>query len=354
MRGRQARLTIAIAIVLGGLFAGAASASAAATQRLDLDVTKAWIFQQVGSAYNGVPATGPDNDTLMMSSDLDSGAFSIPKEQFILNPQFLVGGPSGTFFFGATDNLTGTYDSATGEMAMSVPTKYVIDYPNPDPAPDAPVHIACEISGFTAELKTEGSISVNGTSTFSGRPFGPDQEGRLLGGWSVPLSALSGHIHGIDDTPDEMCQGMIGDLPGGQFAGQIWMQGKATVTDLPCPADQIGKPPNCRNAAPTFTLRPAKRSVKAGKTTSFKLRVQNGAGVAQQAKLAFKSSNRGVKVQKKLTVKVPARGVVITEVKVKVARNAKGRARITATSAGKRSGVTVIVKKAKARRKAAR
>jgi len=348
MRKNRAGFAVVIATALCGLLVGASSASAAASQRLDLEINNAWIFQQQGGSFVGFPATGPVNGSLEMSGDLDSGSFSFPKEQFQLNPSLPGVFTGSTLQFGASDDLTGSYDAATGQMSVSIPVNFTTTIANPFPEPDQPASTSCEINGFTAELNTRGSIVANGgASTFSGQPFVSGKSGALLGGWSMPTSALVDHVHGVNGTPDAVCQEQAGGSPDGQFAGQFWIKGNATVTDLVCPVNQIGTPPDCRDAPATIALRPAKRTVKAGKTTSFKLQVQNKADSDQKTKVTFKSSNRRVKIQKAVTVTVPARGVVITDVKVKVARNAKGKALITATAAGGKSSVKVIVKKAK-------
>jgi hypothetical protein len=289
-----------------------------------------------------------------MGGDLDSGSFAFPKDQFLLSPSAIAAPPGFSAEFGATDDLTGTYDAATGQMSMSIPVYFRSSIPVYEPEPDQPDTLSCEVSGFTAELKTEGSLTLtNQASTFLGQPFVAGRDGALLGGWSVPVSSLADHIHGFNGTPDEVCQEslLLSDpedpSEDPSFTGKFWMKGDVTVTDLVCPVGKTGTPPDCRNAPPAVTLKSVKKSVKAGKSMNLKLKIRNIADVAQRTKITFKSSNRRVKTKRSITVKVPAHGVVLTEVKVTATRKAKGKAKITASSAGGKSSVTLKVKKLK-------
>jgi len=142
-----------------------------------------------------------------------------------------------------------------------------------------------------------------------------------------------------------MCQALLEYNPV-DFIGNLWLAGKAEVVDLP-PADP--DPPVTRGT--TVSLKPAKKTLRAGRSTMLRLQVENGTDARRKIKVSLKSNNRKVTVKKTVTLSVPAHSALLTKVKVKAGRKARGKAKITATAAGAgKVSSTIKIKKAKARR----
>lgn len=325
-------IVAAVAIVIGALFAGGATASAA-DQRIDMEIESAWVFQQTGMppSYIGFPATITRSNPVSLSGDFNpDGTFTIPAEQFKLDlvPPY----PGVSFTFGAKENLTGSYDEARGEMRISIPAYYRMTMVNsdPDPEPGDPTSQTCEISGFTMDGDTSGELETSSGAKFAGSTF-RNGVGEVLADWNSPIGSLS--FKGVNGTPDSVCADMSGG-EGGSFAGSLYFEASAEVIDIVPPIET------------QVFLKPAKKTLKAGRSTSLRLQVENSTDVRRDIKVSFRSSNRKVTVRKSVVVNVPARSALLTTVKVKAAKKAKGKARITASATGAASSVSTITVKA--------
>lgn len=90
-----------------------------------------------------------------------------------------------------------------------------------------------------------------------------------------------------------------------------------------------------------------KATVKPGKRVKLKVTVRNTGGQALNAKVTLKSSNRQVKVPRSVTIRVAPGKSAGKAVLVKAGKKAKGKAKITASAAGKKAVATVTVKRAR-------
>lgn len=102
---------------------------------------------------------------------------------------------------------------------------------------------------------------------------------------------------------------------------------------------------------------PKKRNLRAGKKLKLTVRVSNfitATANAKKVRVRVKSSNRRVKVKKQVVIRNIQPGKTArVRVPVRALRNARGKAKITVTVAGKkaRANIKVIAKKRKARRR---
>jgi glycerophosphoryl diester phosphodiesterase len=145
---------------------------------------------------------------------------------------------------------------------------------------------------------------------------------------------------------------------------------------IPCPAGTEGVSPNCQPVQPVCpamikygkgdceidkTARVTKLSfakkrgkVKAGKKVKLKLKIRNSVGVGSKATIRLKSSNRRVKLPKKVTVFLKYSGSPATTTRtitVRANRKARGKAKITATAQGKKGTANLKVKQARKKAK---
>lgn len=325
-----------LAVALGFFTIAAGSANAA--QRIDLSVTDAWYMESEAPDDPTVPSTSllaldPGGDPMKLSGVLDqAGNFTIPADQFEVTPiNYGIQIYGLTMSYRAVSDISGTYSAKTGKLTMSAPLEYLIRYrvpTDPDIPPARPEPLDCAFGGIDSTLQTSGSVlTTNGT--FAGKPFAKGSV-QLLGGWSTPYSTLLNNARGIDGSLTTDClSGAFGeDIDGKSLTGKLWLRADVALTDIP-------------SVKMEFKTKAAK--VKAGKTTSLKLRVQNLTDSRTSVKVDLKSSNPNVKVKKSIKVSVPASSVYLTDIKVNASRKAKGKAKITATAEGRKTVATVAV-----------
>ncbi|HTU15548.1 MAG TPA: glycerophosphodiester phosphodiesterase family protein [Solirubrobacterales bacterium] len=121
---------------------------------------------------------------------------------------------------------------------------------------------------------------------------------------------------------------------------------------IPCPPGTVGTSPNCEphpDPATTVSkvaITPAKGKIRAGKKTKLTIKVNAKIGLDGAPRVTLKSSNRQVKLPK--TIKfAKASSTMKKTITVTATKKAKGKAKITASSGGKKGTATLTVKKAK-------
>ena len=100
-------------------------------------------------------------------------------------------------------------------------------------------------------------------------------------------------------------------------------------------------------------ISPKKKKLKAGKKTKLTVSVTNtGETAKKNAKLFVKSSNKRVKVRKKIVIKsIPAGKTVKVKITVRAKGKARGKAKITANVSGKKASANLKIKAKKKRKK---
>ncbi|MCB0871654.1 MAG: hypothetical protein KDB52_12545, partial [Solirubrobacterales bacterium] len=124
--------------------------------------------------------------------------------------------------------------------------------------------------------------------------------------------------------------------------GGLWLS-NGVVDPKPQPE---GPKPTCETDLnlcpdPVYTeiddvkLRPGKKTVRRGQKLVLTVKVHNSGNIAaKRLKVKIKTTNKGFKVPKFVTLKVPARKSAKKKFVVRIKGNAKGRGRITAVSNG--------------------
>ncbi|MGK2955380.1 MAG: CARDB domain-containing protein [Solirubrobacterales bacterium] len=114
---------------------------------------------------------------------------------------------------------------------------------------------------------------------------------------------------------------------------------------------EVVEPPKKANIS-KVVISPKKKTLKAGKKTTFIVKVTNkGTAAKKNAKLYLKSSNKRVKVRKSITIKsIGAKKTAKIKITVTAKSKARGKAKITANVSGKK-GVANLKIKAKKKRK---
>lgn len=335
----KVRFLAVLATALGLFAVGAGAANAA--QRIELSVTDAWFMESQAPGDPSVPFIGslaldPGGDPMELSAVLDQGGnFTFPADAFEITPMNYGLQVYGlTMSYRATADITGTYSTKTGQLTMNAPLEYVVRYKlptDPEIPPARPEPLDCAFGGIDSTFQTSGSVLTN-NGTFMGKPFAAGN-GQVLGDFSVPYSTLLNNARGIDGSSTVDClEGAFGEeTEGGSLTGKVWLRADLSLTDIP---------------SVKMTFRTKGSKVKAGKSTSLRLRVQNLTDSRTTVKVGLKSSNPNVKVKRSINVSVPARSVLLTDVKVSASKKAKGKAKITATAEGRKTVSTVTVKPA--------
>jgi len=361
--GRSRRVSTKLKAAFVALFAVLAfsafgTANASAAQSLKLSFDDSWIkvdaLGDTGSFHALDPAAAEPVKVDLTGSLAADGAFLAKASDFNFPDQVIEAGDIGTITLtiDAIDDITGNYNKSSGVFSGQLPLSLTVSVPNT---------AACQISPLNIPLSTSGSKdfgTVEAPNVLSAAPFAAGN-GSVIGSWT---DVTVEDVKDIGDTPEGMCQMLIGAILAGQnaesFDGSIWMKGTSTVTgeiDPPkCPAGQVGTPPNCTpEVKPTpfavgkVAVTPGKATVKAGKTVKLKVAVTNSGQTAGSATVALKSTNKKVTLPKSVKVSVAAGKTAIKTIVVKVNKKAKGKATITAKS-GSKSGKSVLtVKKAK-------
>ena len=327
---RKLVLTL-ISTTLGVL--GVGGATAAAAEQIEFKVTDSWVLLDVPG--NPIPmalaATPQGGFPLTMTGDLDKdGSFTLPATEFLIRPMVSGSQTDTDPAFAADSDMTGKLDRETGVMNLQIPLKYVLGFNNPNPTPDTPRNLTCSYSGFDMEMSTAGESGSN-QGVFAASPFGPG--GSLLGAWTTTTSALGENVTPSVESGRSICNLYIATLPEETFAGKVWLEGTVDVVKK-APA-----PPRIKLA-----FKPLKRKVRPGGSTKFRLRVRNFADTQRKTKISYSSSKPWIKVPKPITVTVPANSALVANVRVKLSRKVRGKAKVTARAAGKTVGVLVVAK----------
>ncbi len=254
--------------------------------------------------------------------------------------------------------LTGTYDAATGQTTLNGNIDIIVitglgASPLPIPADTA-----------TPPLGPFGRCKIpNVPVAFSTETTAPFTAERFKGGFGVN-GALTTNWDDLPDVVAEnskaeqkvLCEDQLGVIIHGP--GGIWLS-NAVLNPAPQPVVE----PTCADdlrlcPLPTFveisalSLKPKMRTAKPGQTRTFKVKVRNtGTEDSTGTVVRLRSSNKRVKVRRKIKLNVPAGSVAVKKVMVRVKRKARGKARITATTEGIRRGAGLKVKSSKKSKK---
>ena len=185
----------------------------------------------------------------------------------------------------------------------------------------------------------DGNLSIFGTLIDHAAPVpaaAPGTDGNTL---SPAQLASTGRTIGYNDNQN-----------GGEACGSIDPCGAGTVTDRN--VELLIKDPRRAEPVPApakiskVKITPKKKKLKAGKKTRLTVAVTNSGGTAKKnAKLHVKSSNRRVKVKKKINIKSIGPGKTVkVKITVKARSRAKGKAKITANVSGKKGSANVRIK----------
>lgn len=249
--------------------------------------------------------------------------------------------------------LTGTYDAETGAATLDGLIDIIIitgpgtNFPLPDglddlAAPPLGLFARCRVSDVPVAFSTSGQFP------YAGRPFegGFGVNGALSTEWMTVVDPVSEN-GGECDQVHLLTRGY----------GGIWLSNGIVEThfDRQSPPGCAEDPLFCPDSEPgpaadisSLRLIPARRTVRAGKRTFVKVRIRNS-GNADSGPVAvrLKSSNRRVRIRKKLKVRVPAGSTVTRKVKVRAGSRARGKSRIMATAAGKQARAKIRIRPAK-------
>jgi glycerophosphoryl diester phosphodiesterase len=116
-----------------------------------------------------------------------------------------------------------------------------------------------------------------------------------------------------------------------------------------CPKGQEGTPPDCQPIpvpavkVKQLTFKPKKGKIKAGKKRAITLVVKATGGKASKVTIRLKSSNRKVKVPAKVTVRLKPKQTVKRKIVIRAKRNARGKAKITASSGKVKAKANCVV-----------
>ncbi len=372
--GRKGRLATKVAAVLVALMASFAFVNAAsAADSVKSEFNDAWIKLPALDALTkgSIHALDPADTSIPkvnLNGEYDAGTgkvsykaseFSFPRQSFEV-----LGGDLNLDIV-AMNDFTGTYNKDTGALKVDLPLKLVVD--------GAGLSLKCELRPLNIGLDS-GGAAVNFSTEdlpnneLGGAPFaGPSGAGSVIGGWTnvTPASNVFG-VAAYGKTEATMttdCKDTIALLTGGDanqsFDGIIWLGGTTTYTKGPddpqCPAGQVGTYPDCKDPVTPGKISKItitkKATVKAGKKVKIKVKVTNSGGSAVNGKVALKSTNKKVKVPKKIAVKIAAGKTVTKTIVVKAAKKAKGKATITASISGKKAKSKITVKAAKKKKR---
>lgn len=252
---------------------------------------------------------------------------------------------------------TGTYDESTGRLDLDLKVSLILGTDNLQELGNQlgmsfpPGPLSCQIS----------PLNVSASTTYGWPHAGKNYEnpaalteGAVAGSWTEMPPAVS-----VIEDNASFC-GLVGGVI--EQKGGLWLaNSSAAITNetmpapVPCGADEIGTyPPDCVPkvaAIGSLKLVPKRAKVKAGKKVKLTVKVTNTGNVTFNGKVNLKSSNKKVKVPRSVKARVGAGKTVAIKVTVKAARNARGKATITARAGGKTARSTVTVQKAKKKKK---
>ena len=345
-------LVLALALALTGLVAAAPQASAAPVQltfdngRANFGFFRDRVVLPAGNTFPSPDLPAPQRTDIQLNGDLTDGAITIPQatnpgtqfpymhimhpiEQDLKIPITLRLNQEG---------LTGTWDEATGAMTLEGPVDIIVvtgtgtNFPLPDSLDD----IAVPPLGLFARCRFD-----NVPMSFSTATKSPTTGENFTGGFGIN-GAISASWKSLAKATSEN-GGECGDLNQLTTSdGGLWLS-NGVVDPKPQPE---GPKPTCETDLnlcpdPVYTeiddvkLRPGKKTVRRGQKLVLTVKVHNSGNIAaKRLKVKIKTTNKGFKVPKFVTLKVPARKSAKKKFVVRIKGNAKGRGRITAVSNG--------------------
>ena len=233
--------------------------------------------------------------------------------------------------------LTGTWDEATGAMTLEGEVDIIVvtgtgtTFPVPDSLTDVGVpplglFARCRVDNLPLSLSTENKKPIT-AERFTGG-FGVD--GALTASFDSLPAAKS------ENGGDCGLLNMLLDNPGGLWLANGVVEPKPQPKPKPtCQTDFTLCPEPKFIEIDDVRLRPGRKAVRPGQKVVFTVRVHNSGNIpARNLKVKIKTTNKAFKVPKTVKLTVPARRSAKKKFVVRVKRNAKGRARITAVKNG--------------------
>lgn len=302
----------------------------------------------------------PNTPAINVTGDLTGTNVSIPQNQFqppIMIVENPLDGSPVPITLRATNDLTGTFDAASGELNLTAPLEARVLVGLGDSPPAFGDYCAVDLGNmaFTTNATSE-NVDFVGTA-FTG---GIEGNGAITGTFTVTADSVPHGGLSATDCAD------VNTVSKGK--GSLWLShGIATPADrpacpegteglypdcvevkVPCPPGTVGDfEPNCVKQAARITnvkLNPARRAIKAGKRAVLRLRVVNKGNKAAVVNVNLRSRNKRVKVAKRVRIRVAPGKAAVKRINVKANRNARGRAVIIARGAGKQSKSVLKVK----------
>jgi hypothetical protein len=343
---------LALAVCLTG-FAAMASQSKATPVSLTFDNGRASFgflsdrtVLPADSQFPSPDLPAPQRTDIQLNGDLADGQITIPAAtntgvQFPymhvmhpLEPDLKI---PFTFRLNS-DGLTGTWDEATGAMTLEGKLDVIVitGQGSSFPLPDSLDDVAVPPLGLFARCRFDDvpvKFSTATKSPFTGQAFkdGFGVNGAMTTAWDSLTPSVSEN------------GGECGDLNQiTTSSGGLWLS-NGVVEPVPQPGDPD---PTCEtdlSLCPTpkyveidaVRLKPGRKVVRAGQKLILRVKVHNsGNKAAKNLKVKIKTTNKAFKAPKFVKLTVPAGKHASKKFKVKVKRNAKGRARITAASKG--------------------
>lgn len=295
---------------------------------LDPDITNTSGNGSIDVEIDGSTATVADED------------FDMP---IVWIPDPTAGGAPIPMKFAPKGGLSGTWDSATGELSLSGTLQVDVIWGFDEGG--------AKICRFTAPNLT-WTTGPNAISP--GVPFSNGLTG------NGAISAFWGSLPAGESINGGNCakpNAVVRD------PGAVWLSsGIAEVPPAPtCQADgKEGLWPDCTEpewpdpdpVVKISRITVGKAKVRAGKKTKLRIKVTNtGDLTANRLTVRLKSSNKAVRVPARIRLNVRAGKTATATITVNARRNAKGKATITASTSGKSAKGVVTVKKAKKKKK---
>lgn len=250
--------------------------------------------------------------------------------------------------------LTGTFDVETGRVDLEGSVDVIVVTGTgtsvlPDlldlGVPSLDLLARCRMDNVPMSFSTANQAPY---TPFKGTPYadGLSGNGALVASWT--------------DLPDPVSEngGECGDLaPIIHGDGGLWLSTGLTEPDpIPepeptCETDSRLCPPPDFTAIDAVRVKPKNRTVKVGKKAKkvkLKVRVHNAGNVAAtNTVVRLRSSNRRVRIRKQIRLDVPAEGWATATVFARVGKNARGKARLRASSHGWTGGMNLKIKRTK-------
>lgn len=358
-RGKAGAFLLAVFVALTGLFA-TASMSKAETHTITVDngrLTMGFVFLNNKILPADVP--GPLDPEISNTSgsgtidvDVNGSSATVAEEDFnmpiVWIPDPTAGGAPIPMKFGPKGGLNGTWNQTTGELSLTGTLQVDVIWGFDE--------AGAKICRFTAPdvTWTTGPNAISPGVAFNG-PEGLSGNGAISAFWEE-LPAGESINGGNCAKPNAVVRD----------PGAVWLSsGIATVPAAPTCQDEgkDGLWPDCEEIVwPEPEPEPevnitrvsvGKATVTAGKKVKLRVQVTNAGDLAASGlvvKLA--SNNAAVKVPGQVRVNVAVGKTTTASITVTARKNAKGKATISASTAGKTGKGVVTVKKAKKKKKA--